>query len=212
MGFLINDRSISTGEKIQLGISYLLQLSLLGAIVFAVYRKNWETSFLTLCILFLTSLPSLFRRSYKVRLPIELDFTVIVFIYAALFLGEVKGYYTIFWWWDVLLHTSSGILFGIFGFLLVYVLNEEKKIRLNLKPFFVALFSFALANAVGAIWEIFEYSMDSFFGLNMQSSGLADTMWDLIVNLLGSLVVVTLGYLYLKSDRNFFRKIINKYL
>jgi hypothetical protein len=43
------------------------------------------------------------------------------------------------------------------------------------------------AVAVGAVWEIFDFSMDEPFGTDMQKamfgdpSGLTDTMWDLIV-------------------------------
>jgi hypothetical protein len=54
--------------------------------------------------------------------------------------------------------------------------------------------------SIGALWEIFEFLMDSLFGLNMQKSGLIDTMWDLIVDALGALVISILGYLYLKGD------------
>jgi hypothetical protein len=50
--------------------------------------------------------------------------------------------------------------------------------------------------------------MDSFFGMNMQKemlgdpSGLTDTMWDLIVDTLGALVITVLGYGYVKTARN----------
>jgi hypothetical protein len=49
-------------------------------------------------------------------------------------------------------------------------------------------------------WEIFEFSMDQIFGLNMQKpmlgdpSGLTDTMWDMIVNLIGAAIVSLSGW------------------
>jgi hypothetical protein len=49
--------------------------------------------------------------------------------------------------------------------------------------------------------------MDSLFGLNMQKSGLRDTMWDLIVDALGALVVSILGYLYLKGYIKLFERL-----
>jgi hypothetical protein len=82
-----------------------------------------------------------------------------------------------------------------------------------MKPGFVALFSFAFAVAVGSIWEIFEFTMDSFLGLNMQKSGLVDTMWDLIVDALGALVIAVLGYFYTKSGTEYFvEKWIDKFI
>lgn len=71
-----------------------------------------------------------------------------------------------------------------------------------MKPGFVALFTFMFAVGLGAIWEIFEFAMDSFFGMNMQKSGLVDTMWDLIVDSVGALVISVLGYGYLRTTGN----------
>ena len=41
--------------------------------------------------------------------------------------------------------------------------------------------------------------MDKSFGLNMQKSGLDDTMLDLIVDAIGAFVGSTLGWLYLQQ-------------
>lgn len=128
--------------------------------------------------------------------------------YWSLFLGEVRGYYTRYWWWDIALHTSSGFLLGIVGFLLVHVMNEVEDINRHMRPGFVAFFAFLFAVAIGALWEIFEFAMDTLLGLNMQKpmlgdpSGLTDTMWDLIVDTLGALVISILGYRYVRTGKN----------
>ena len=88
---------------------------------------------------------------------------------------------------------------GITGFLLVHVLNEHEEVEIHMKPRFVALFAFMFAMGMGAVWEIFEFGMDQFFGLNMQKSGLVDTMWDLIVDAVGALVISLLGFGYLRT-------------
>jgi len=40
--------------------------------------------------------------------------------------------------------------------------------------------------SIGALWEVFEFGMDQIFGMNMQKSGLVDTMGDLIVDAIGA--------------------------
>ena len=175
---------------------------------FAVWEQQWLTVGITVGILGITMIPLLIKRSFRVQIPPEFELLAIAFIFASLFLGEVRGYYTRFWWWDIALHTSSGLLLGIIGFLLVYVLNETEDIGLHMTPGFVAFFAFLFAVAIGALWEIFEFAMDSFFGMNMQKpmlgdpSGLTDTMWDMIVNTVGALVIAVLGYGYLKTSAN----------
>jgi uncharacterized membrane protein YjdF len=140
-----------------------------------------------------------------VYIPPQFQLLAIAFIFASLFLGEVGGFYTRFWWWDIVLHTGSGFLLGIIGFLLVHVLNETEKIGVYLKPGFVAFFAFLFSVGTGALWEIFEFGMDSLVGMNMQKgmlgdeSGLTDTMFDLMVDTLGALVIAVLGFKYLRT-------------
>lgn len=178
----------------------LLKAALLIGAVLSFIRGNYEVAAITLGIIFITFLPVLLGRRFQVKIPPEFELLAVVFIFASLFLGEVRGYYLRFWWWDIVLHTGAGFLFGILGFLLVHVLNEKKEIELDLKPGFVALFAFVFAIAFGTLWEIFEFTVDQIFGTNMQKSGLIDTMWDLIVNGVGALVISILGWGYLRKE------------
>ncbi len=168
----------------------------------------------------LTLVPLIMARRFRVFIPAEFEVLAIAFVFAALFLGEVRGYYTRFWWWDIALHTFSGLLLGMIGFLLVHLLNETDDVDVHMKPGFVAFFAFLFAVGIGAVWEIFEYGMDTLFGLDMQKamwgdpSGLTDTMWDLIVDVLGAAVISILGYGYLKSGmkESFLERWIRKFI
>ena len=95
-------------------------------------------------------------------------------------------------------------------FLLVYILNREKGVAFELSPIFVAIFSLCFAVSIGVIWEIIEFTIDTVFKLNMQKSGLVDTMWDLIIDFLAALAVSFSGYMYLKGDVNIFQNIEKK--
>lgn len=189
-------------------IRYVFQVVLLAELAGAIWKQQWLTAVLTTGIILLTLFPLLLQKRFQVFVPLEFELMAIGFVFASLFLGEVRGYYVLFWWWDLLLHTASGFLLGIVGFLLVHILNETERIDVNMKPGFVAFFAFLFAVGMGAAWEIFEFTMDQVFGLNMQKemlgdrSGLTDTMWDLIVVFFGALSIALLGYGYLKTAGN----------
>ncbi|MCK7545498.1 hypothetical protein MLC59_15130 [Marinobacter bryozoorum] len=186
-------------------ITLFLQFILLLEVVAAIWTGRWFTGFFTALIIVVTFLPVLLERRFRIHIPPELQLLAIGFVFASLFLGEVRDYYTRFWWWDIALHTSSGVLLGILGFLLVHIMNEVKRIEVHMKPGFVAFFAFLFALGIGALWEIFEFTMDSLFGMNMQKpmlgdpSGLTDTMWDLVVDALGALAISLLGWRYLRN-------------
>lgn len=177
-------------------ITLILQVIMLTGLVLSALEQQWMNMFLTASVIALSALPAVMERRFNVSTPPEFELLAILFVFASLFLGEVRGYYLRYWWWDAVLHTGSGLLLGLVGFLLVYVLNQTERIELHMKPSFIALFAFVFAMAMGCIWEIFEFGMDSLLGLNMQKSGLQDTMWDLIVDAFGALVMGIAGYLY----------------
>ena len=189
-------------QRLHRRVTVVLQIALLIGLGLEVAAGQWLNAATTTGVLGLTLLPVVVGRRFSVFIPPELEVLALLFIFGALFLGEVRGYYVRFWWWDLVLHSASGFLLGTVGFLLVHVLNEKEDLELHMKPRFVALFAFMFALGLGALWEIFEFGMDSIFGYNMQKSGLNDTMWDLIVDAIGALVIAVLGYGYLRNARN----------
>lgn len=188
----------------------VLLLVMAVELVFVLLQAQWLTAFLVIMIMSVTVSPLAFRQRLPVTFPPEFHILAITFIFASLFMGEVWQFYARVWWWDIALHAISGLLLGIFGFLLVYALNEDRHIDLHMKPHFVAFFAFVFAVAVGALWEVFEYAMDTLLGMNMQKpmwtdpSGLTDTMWDLILDATGALIISLLGWRHLKSPKESF--------
>jgi len=174
--------------------------------------KNWLALFLVSLIIAILLSPVIFRQKMEMEIPAELHVTAVIFTFAAFYLGEIMRFYDLLWWWDIALHATAGLLMGVLGFLLVYVLNESKRVELNMTPGFIAFFAFTFAVSIGAIWEIFEFAVDQTMGTNMQkpmlgdSSGLTDTMWDMIVNTIGAAIISITGWWYLKKNRSFFVK------
>lgn len=188
----------------------VLQVVMALELVVLLHEEHWINAFLVIAIMAVTLSPAVLGRRFGVHIPPEFQLLAVVFVFASLFLGEIRSYYARIWWWDIALHTSSGLLMGILGFLLVYVLNENEDVDIHMRPQFVALFAFAFAVTVGTLWEIFEFAMDQVVGANMQKpmfgdpSGLTDTMWDMIVNALGALAISAFGWWYTKRDERSF--------
>lgn len=184
-------------EKFHFLFISFVRFTLILALGRAIFSSNWSVFLIILGTFLLTFLAALIETRYKIDIPIEFEIGLALLVYGSIFLGEVNGYYTLFWWWDLMLHTLTGIIVGFVGFLTLYVLYKRKRVRAA--PFIIAIFSFSFAAAIGGVWEIFEFGMDQLFGLNMQKSGLRDTMWDLIVNNVGALLGACTGYLYLRT-------------
>lgn len=166
-------------------------------------------------------LPSLITKKFKLEIPNKMYYFYVVFLYGAIFLGEVQNFYYKFQYWDLILHTLSGTMIGFLGFSVVDILNHENE-NVKLNTFFVAFFAFCFAMTLGGLWEIYEFVSDGVLNTNMQKfaiqngvglmgrEAVADTMEDLMVDCIGALVASTLGYLSLKYDKNFLNNMIIK--
>lgn len=194
-------------------VSMALKLFLAFGVVLEVMEGNWLMAAATAGVIIAMFVPVMLGQRFGVKIPSEFELLAVVFVFASLFLGELRGYYDKYWWWDIALHSSSGLVLGILGFLLVHVMNEHEGLHLHMKPSFVALFSFLFALALGTLWEIFEWMMDYSFGMTMQKS-LDDTMSDLVVDALGAVVIAVLGYSYLqdRSRKSFLERWTEKFM
>ncbi|MDR9501097.1 MAG: hypothetical protein RI601_04825 [Desulfurivibrionaceae bacterium] len=193
-------------------LGWTLLVIMAGEWVLLLLDGRWLSMFLVTLIIAALFAPILFRKNLAVDIPVEFHFTAVIFMTASLYLGEVQSFYERFWWWDITLHATAGLLMGIAGFLLVYLLNESSRVELHMTPGFISLFAFSFAVTIGTLWEIFEFAMDQLAGMNMQKpmlgdySGLTDTMWDIIVNAIGAFIITFTGWRYLNRKEIFFIK------
>lgn len=171
---------------------------LLGAGIIACGFGRWSLAFVSFSTLALSLLPPLLAARWDLRLPLPFLLFTTLFFFASIFLGEALDFYERLWWWDIALHGSSAVGFGLTGFLFVFMLFDGD--RFAAPPSAIAFITFCVAMTVGVIWEIFEFAMDVNFGLNMQKSGLGDTMGDLIVDALGAFIASLTGYFYLVQN------------
>ena len=165
-------------------------------------------------------LPRFLSRRVRLDIPKGMITAYAIFLYCAIFLGEVRNFYYTVPHWDTILHTFSGVATGALGFSIVSLLNKSDDIAFSLSPFFVALFAFCFALSLGVIWEFYEFTIDSLFDLNMQKyaletgeplfgqAALMDTMKDLIVDALGALLMAIVGYISLKYKKGWLEQFI----
>lgn len=191
-------------RNVYLTLTLLIQAALVVGLILFLLRRDWENVCLTLAVIGMTMVPAFLWRKYRIYLPPEFQLVSAAFIFLSLFLGSARDFYYRFWWWDIVLHTGSGFLLGIVGFIALYLLNQTNQLPRELSPAFRCFFRVTFAVFLGVVWEIVEFACDQIAPYwNMQSgeTGVADTMWDLIVDTIGALIVGLMGYAYLKTGR-----------
>ena len=144
---------------------------IVGVLVVAVsqfFNENYYDVFLLI--------PPMVSRHSKVYLPDALQIIIVIFIFSAQILGEIREYYLYYSFWDTALHTVNGFLCGVIGFAIVNLLHNNDRFFISLSPLFMAMFGFCFSITIGVFWEFIEFSMDTLFHTDMQKDVFLDSV------------------------------------
>ena len=155
-------------KRVVLGVYLSLRFLVILTMIAQFFNGNYESVAICMLTLVLFVLPSVIERRLHIDLPDVLEIIILFFIFAAEIMGEINEYYLIIPFWDTMLHTINGFLFAAIGFAIVNILNRDKNISMTLSPFYMAVTAFCFSMTIGVLWEIFEWTMDSLFALDMQ--------------------------------------------
>ena len=124
---------------------------------------NSSKAFMGGISLLYVSVPMTVERLFKFRLQLSL-YIITVFYAVCPLLGYAYNMYYTVTWWDDIMHAFSGVIFAMFGAYLPKVINKNGKNSLVMCAIFGLVFSMAISMA----WEFVEFSLDAFFGTDMQ--------------------------------------------
>ena len=165
------------GERRAMSILYIVLTFIVIAIMIGQFIiGNYENCFTCVLTLVLFLIPSFVDRRLKITLPHTLEVIIVLFIFCAEILGEIRAFYLRIPWWDTMLHTMNGFLMAGVGVSMVDIFNRSEKFKFQLSPVFVALVTFCFSMTIGVLWEFFEFSMDLFTFTDMQKDTVVSTI------------------------------------
>ena len=174
----------------------LIFLCSLAAVCFCIRDLNagsYDRILGDVTVPFVLLIPRIMGKIFKIKITSAMELVYVLFIILAQFLGSVVNLYNKVWWYDLFAHFLSGILTSVLSLVVLNwfgVYNRKNK-------WFNFLFIISFTLMIASIWEFMEFGTDTFFGMNVQHSietGVRDTMEDMLVAFLGSLIV-SISYL-----------------
>ena len=182
----------------------LILIASLGSIYFAVTKDN-NIVFILKDISVIITISALYiiQKIFKIHIDEFINLIYILFIFMAHFLGVVCDLYSQIYWFDKLAHFLSGVL-SAFGAILILV-----KFKTNKNILFSIIFIISFTLFIASLWEMFEYLSSCLFDVDPQlvvKTGVHDTMGDIIVAFLGSILISISYYFEHKLNINFLTK------
>lgn len=131
-------------------------------------------------------LPEIFGCLFKTKFSVRIELAYYIFIFLSLDLGICLYWYETVPYYDKFVHMLSGVFSAVIAYYVLLYFGA-KYTHKGFRRLFIICFSLAVA----VCWEFFEFFCDKVLGQHMQEliqHGVDDTMWDLIMAFIGSLV------------------------
>lgn len=168
--------------------------------IFALKRDAAIYNILLVAAAFLLpAVPLLLYRVFHLRPVYLLEIIFDLFVLAAVSFASLFGGYELIPIWDKILHFLSGFLFAVLG-TVVYFSMKPGHEREKADAFNAALYTWMFSMMSAVLWEIWEYIV-SFTGPDPQqvaTTGVGDTMQDIIVCTIGGLITGISCWKYLR--------------
>lgn len=161
----------------------LMCISSFFLLIYRISQHRYARIPTDIAIYFVLLIPIILNRFIKINEKDKLEF--LIFIFISEFLGCIVNLFKYISWFDTFSHFVSGIYFFIIGIKILRIMEKYD----NKNTFFNILFAIAISLSSACIWEIFEFSADTLFGMNLQhniDTGVIDTMEDIIACTLGA--------------------------
>ena len=171
-------------------VQMVLTMLVIVSIIRQFFLGNYHNMFLGILTLILFMVPQFIDKKLGVTIPVGLETVILIFIFSAEILGEINAFYVKIPVWDTILHTTNGFLMAAIGFALIDLFNRSDRFSIKMSPYFVAFFAFCFSMTVGVLWEFFEFSMDQFFGLDMQKDWIVTAINSVKLNPTGANVPI----------------------
>lgn len=183
-------------KKILTITNYLLVIIAVVGSYYFVFTRDKEIGLILkdASIIITITLPYIIERIFKRKISLGIKTSYIVFVFLAQFIGVTVELYNKIQYFDKFTHWLSGILTALLSLTVLCVLKmyDRKKIIFNI------IWMIAITLSIACLWECFEYGANIMFGGDAQrvaTTGVNDTMQDMLVALLGS-IIVSVMYLY----------------
>ena len=195
-------------------VYWILRLIVIGVMVMTIIHKNYESTFVCVLVLILFMLPRFVERNFRIELPSTLEIIILIFIFAAEILGELKSYFITYQHFKLspvflalvafCFSLTVGVLWEFFEFSMDYLFHMDMQKDTIIHSFASVTLDPTNNNIPILVDNITDVAVNGkSLGLGgYLDVGLYDTMQDLFVNFVGALTFSVIGYFSVKSGNN----------
>ena len=181
----------------------VIKFILLATVVYQIYQmtaagdfSRLESSIAVIPLIFAGDI----LKKLGVRTSAIIEIIFLIFLFISSILGSLFHFYEFVDYFDKFAHLLSGIVTAILGIIMLKKWRIKSRHQLSFDIILMNILSLAIASA----WEIYEFVASKALNSDLQrvgASGVTDTVHDMIVALIGSLMVSVMYYAIVRNEK-----------
>ena len=181
----------------------VIKFILLATVVYQIYQmtaagnfSRLESSIAVIPLIFAGDI----LKKLGVRTSAIIEIIFLIFLFISSILGSLFHFYEFVDYFDKFAHLLSGIVTAILVISMLKKWRIKSKHQLSFDIILMNILSLAIASA----WEIYEFVASKALNSDLQrvgASGVTDTVHDMIVALIGSLMVSVMYYAIVRNEK-----------
>jgi hypothetical protein len=177
-------------------IEFILILSIINGIIFHV----WQIVSTNIFLLILCFIPQILKKSYKIIIPKEFEWVLLIFVVISLFIGKIGG---------IIVPLFFGIIMSLIGFMILMILYLSGQIKKNY--FLMILFAFSFAIVFGFGLEFVKYYLKIILEYEITLENYNFSMKSMTFIMVGAGFSCLIGFLYMKTKNKIVSSLIDKF-
>jgi len=166
---------------------WFVRILLLLLLIFELLSNRPPFQYFYFIVFLLSFIPSALKRVLSISLPLPFE---LLYLISLLFMLIGEKIFA-----GIMVQFVLGVFFGIFGFLLMYILYFNS--RLESSKILITLFSFSFAVAAGAIWQVFLFLLNLIITVQTDTIHISYAPIGLLFTICGASTVAIGEYFYL---------------
>lgn len=184
---MLEKKKFESKDKKRFIVFWFFRFLLLSLIIIELLTDRTTFQMLYITVFLFSFVPSAIKKMFSIALPLPFEFLYLGSLFITVLSEKIFS--------GLLVQSVLGIFFGIFGFLLLFILYYNSKIEMS--PLLITIFSFSFSVAIGTLWTVFIYLVKLLLNISISPLIIEYAPLGLVFNIIGAGIVSTAAYFYL---------------
>lgn len=190
----VGKKMLESSDKKRFIVFWFFRFLILSLVIIEFSTNRTEFQLLYVTVFLFSFVPSAIKKIFGIALPLPFELLYLGALFVTILSEKIFS--------GLLVQFVLGVFFGIFGFLLLYILYYNSRVQTS--PLLITVFSFSFSVSASALWIVFVYLLQIIFDIEIEPLIINHAPIGLLLTVIGAGIVSTAAFFYVSYGQGTF--------